>query len=91
VNQLWSVAGDDDRTDVNAMFLQPFLSKALGMGRTVVINTESTYDWERHQWKVPVNLGYSRVTKLGKQLVSWQGGVRGYLDAPEGGPDWGVR
>jgi hypothetical protein len=25
VNQVWSVAGDDRREDVNQMFLQPFL------------------------------------------------------------------
>ena len=25
VNQVWSVAGDEDRADVNQMFLQPFL------------------------------------------------------------------
>lgn len=33
VNQLWSVAGEKDRPKVNAMFLQPFLAKALGKGR----------------------------------------------------------
>lgn len=91
VNQLWSVAGDDDRADVNAMFLQPFLTKALGQGRTIALNLESTYDWERKKWTVPLNLGYSKVSKLGKQLVSWQGGVRGYLEAPDGGPEWGLR
>ncbi|GFE80709.1 hypothetical protein GCM10011487_27090 [Steroidobacter agaridevorans] len=91
VNQLWSVAGDDDRTDVNAMFLQPFLTKALGQGRTIALNTESTYDWERQQWTVPINLGYSKVSKLGSQLVSWQGGARYYAEAPDGGPDWGLR
>jgi hypothetical protein len=91
VNQLWSVAGGDDRTKVNAMFLQPFLSKGLGKGRTVVINTETSYDWERKQWTVPLNLSYSKVSKLGKQLVSWQGGARVYLDAPDGGPEWGLR
>jgi hypothetical protein len=90
-NQLWSVAGDDDRAKVNAMFLQPFLTKGLGKGRTLALNTESTYDWERHQWTVPINLGFSKVTKLGSQLVSWQVGVRGYLEAPENGPDWGLR
>lgn len=91
VNQLWSVAGDEDRTDVNATFLQPFLSRGLGGGRTVALNSESTYDWERKQWTVPINLTYSKVSKLGQQLVSWQGGVRFYVDAPEHGPDWGVR
>lgn len=91
INQLWSVAGADDRSDVNAMFLQPFLTKAIGQGRTITLNAESTYDWEREQWTIPINLGYSKVSKLGSQLVSWQGGVRYYLETPDAGPDWGLR
>jgi hypothetical protein len=90
-NHIWSVAGDDARADVNATFLQPFLSKGIGQGRTLTVNSESTYDWERKQWTIPVNFMYAKVTKFGNQLVSLQGGVRLYLDAPSGGPDWGLR
>ncbi|MEZ5565852.1 MAG: hypothetical protein R3F24_10185 [Gammaproteobacteria bacterium] len=90
-NYLVSVAGDDDRADVNAMFMQPFVSKSLGGGATVVLNLESTYDFEGEQWNIPANLMYSKVTRMGKQMVSWQGGVRAYLDSPDGGPDWGLR
>jgi hypothetical protein len=91
VNQLWSVSGGDDRPEVNAMFLQPFLTKGLGKGQNLAFNFESTYDWERGQWTIPLNVGYSKVSKLGSQLVSWQGGVRYYVEAPEGGPEWGLR
>lgn len=91
VNYLVSVAGDDDRADVNSAFLQPFLSKGLGKGRTATINLESTYDFEGHAWNVPVNVSYSKVTKIGGQMVSFAGGVRAYLETPAGGPDWGVR
>ncbi len=90
-NHIWSVAGDDTRADVSATFLQPFLAKGLGQGRTASVNLESTYDWKSKQWNVPLNLQYSKVTKWGKQLVSLQGGVRAYLDTPPGGPDWGLR
>lgn len=90
-NYLVSVAGDDDRADVDAMFLQPFLAKALGRGRTATINFESTYDFERDAWTVPLNLTYSQVTKVGGQLVSFAVGGRAYLERPTGGPDWGVR
>lgn len=90
-NHLWSFAGDGDRADVSSTFFQPFLSKGLGQGRTFTVNLESSYDWKGEQWTVPVNLGYSKVTKIGSQLVSYQGGVRYYADAPDGGPDWGVR
>jgi hypothetical protein len=91
VNYLASVAGDDDRADINSAFLQPFLSKGLGQGRTVTINLESSYDFEGHAWNVPVNISYSKVTKIGGQLMSFAGGARAYLETPTGGPDWGVR
>lgn len=90
-NHLWSFAGDSDRSDVNATYLQPFLAKGLGRGRTVSLGIESTYDWESEQWAVPLNVGYSRVSRIGNQLVSWQGGVRYYLDAPDSAADWGLR
>ena len=90
-NYLISVAGDDDRADVNSTFIQPFLAKAFPGGRTATINLESTYDFEGHAWNIPVNLMYSKVTKIGNQMVSFAGGARYYLETPAGGPDWGVR
>jgi hypothetical protein len=91
VNHLWSYAGDSDRDDVSSTFLQPFLVKGIGNGRTIVLNTEATYDWKAAVWTVPINLGYSKVTRLGSQLVSYQGGVRYFATAPDGGPEWGLR
>jgi hypothetical protein len=90
-NYLVSVAGSDDRADVHALFFQPFVAKAIGQGRTVTANFESTYDFEGHAWNVPLNLTYSKVTKIGGRMVSFAGGARYYVEAPAGGPDWGVR
>lgn len=90
-NHLWSFAGDEDRADVSATFLQPFLSKAFGKGESITVNFESSYDWEGEQWTLPLNLTYSKVSKIDQQLVSYSGGVRYYVDAPAGGPEWGVR
>lgn len=90
-NHIWSFAGDGNRADINATFLQPFLAKGLGKGRTVNVALESTYDWEGGKWTVPINIGYSKVSRIGKQLVSYQGGVRYYIEAPDSGAEWGVR
>jgi len=90
-NHIWSVAGDDDRADISNTFLQPFVSKALGKGRTISFNTESSYNWEDSQWTLPLNLTYTVVKRWGKQLVSIGGGGRVFLETPDGGPDWGVR
>lgn len=91
VNHLWSFAGDDDRAGVSATFVQPFVSRGLGQGRTITLNLESSYDWKGNRWTVPVNLGYSKVSKIGTQMVSYQFGVRYYAQSPQGGPDWGLR
>lgn len=91
VNHLWSFAGDDARADISSTFLQPFLTRGLGQGRTLSVNFESTYDWKGRQWTAPLNIGYSKVAKLGAQLVSYQAGARYYLEAPDSGAEWGVR
>jgi hypothetical protein len=91
VNHVESVAGDDDRVDVSRTFLQPFLAQALGRGRTVTFNFESTYDWEEEQWTAPFNVAFSQVLPIGTQLVSLAAGARYYVVAPAGGPEWGLR
>ena len=91
VNHIWSFAGDDDRNEISNTFIQPFLSRQFAGGRTITVNLESSYDWIGEHWNVPVNLGYSKVTKWGSQMLSWQGGVRHFIETPGEGPEWGLR
>lgn len=91
VNQIWSFAGDSDRADVSATFLQPFLSYTTKKAMTFTINTESTYDWHNDQWTAPLNLMVQQLVRIGKQPVAFTVGGRYYAEKPEGGPDWGLR
>jgi hypothetical protein len=90
-NRIVSFAGNDSRRDVNATFLQPFLSKRIGPGRTVSTNFESTYDWERSQWNAPLNIGISQVLPIGRQMASLHAGGAWYVEAPAASPDWSLR
>ena len=90
-NQIWSIAGDDDRDSVNATFLQPFLSYTTKSHTTLTLNSESTYDWHADQWTAPINLMASQVLKIGKLPISLGVGYREYIEAPDGGPEWGLR
>jgi len=90
-NHVWSFAGDNDRVDVNATFVQPFLSYTTKTATTFSINTESTYDWKASQWTIPVNLMVSQLVKIGGLPIQFQTGGRLYAERPEGGPDWGLR
>ena len=86
-NHLWSVAGEDDRADVNATFVQPFISHTTPKAWTFGFNTETTYDWEGEEWSVPVNAMCSKVTRFGPQLVSLTAGLRYWADSPDSGPE----
>ena len=90
-NHIWSYAGDDDRTDVNATFLQPFISHTNKKAFTLGANLESTYDWTAEEWTIPINVFASQLVKFGDQPVSLTVGGRYYADAPPGGPEWGLR
>ena len=91
-NHIWSFAGDDNRNDINATFVQPFLTYVTQTKTTLGINTESTYDWESNQWSIPVNLTANQLLKFGDQLIQVGGGVRYWAESPTAGAeDWGLR
>lgn len=89
-NHVWSFGGSG-RNDVNATFLQPFLTWTAKSGFGVFLNSESTYDWEATQWSVPINLGVTQVLKVGSQRIQLGLGARHWVETPRGGPDWGLR
>jgi len=86
-NQMWSIAGSDDRPNLNATFFQPFLSYTTPTAWTYTIQSETTYDWEDAGLAVPVNLLATKVVKLGNQLASVGGGVRYWVDSTANGPE----
>jgi hypothetical protein len=90
-NHVESFAGTDDRDDVSATFLQPFLAKTSKTYTTLSLNSESLYDWENSQWTVPINVTIGQMLKIGKMPVSLETGYRYYAEAPDNGPDWGLR
>jgi hypothetical protein len=89
-NQIWSFAGWSD-DNISATFLQPFVSYTTKKHTTFSVNTESTYDWNRSDWTVPLNFAVQQLVKIGKQPIAFQLGYRYYAERPSGGPDWGLR
>ena len=90
-NHIWSFAGDNDRKDVSATFLQPFLAYQTKTYSTFSINTESTYDWNGEKWTVPVNLSVAQMVKIGGMPIQLMLGRCYYADKPDGGPEVGLR
>ncbi len=64
---LFSFAGDSDRTDVYVSIFQPILNYGLGAGWSAGVSESTfTYDWESEEWSsIPLGASLSRLVKSG--------------------------
>jgi hypothetical protein len=86
-NHIWSFAGDDDRSEINRSFIQPFAAYTTESAWTFSLQSESAYDWDAEEWSIPVNVSASKLLLLGGLPVSLQGGVGYWATSPDNGPE----
>ena len=92
VNQLWSVAGDNDRQDVSQLFLQPFYAHSFASGASIGGNMEMTQNWKAKTTMLFLNPTISGITKIGNQPIQLVIGPRIPLAGPEElKPAFGIR
>ena len=91
-NRVWSVAGDDDRADVDPNLVQPFLSSTTPEASTFTVQTESIPDRAGGSRAVPANLVATRVVPPGHHPPPAGGGVWTWVERHDNGPGgFGVR
>lgn len=92
VNQIWSVAGDDKRSDLSNLFFQPFFTFNWKTGAGIGGNFELTQNWKAKTTNLWLNPTLSAVTSLGKQKTQFVVGPRLNLTAPDNAKSkFGVR
>jgi hypothetical protein len=91
-NQIWSVAGDKNRANVNQLFLQPFFAHSFPSGASLGGNMELTQNWNAGTTMLFFNPTVSGITKLGKQAIQMAIGPRFAVVGPgESKPAFGIR
>jgi hypothetical protein len=90
INQIWSVAGDANRTNVSQMFIQPFFTFNWKSGAGIGAVGSLTQNWETKIFSSSVALPISGITKLGKQIVQLAVGPQIPISGPNKG-DFGWR
>lgn len=93
-NNIWSVAGDSDRRDVNQLLVQPFVNYNLDNGWYILSAPIITANWQANsgnQWLVPIGGGVGKLFNIGKQPIN--ASLQAYLNAekPKHGPEWTAR
>ena len=90
----WSIAGDDDREDVNFFFAQYFVNYNLGNGWAIGTAPIVTANWEAEsdqRWTIPFGLQVSKIMRFGKQPVNLLLGYYENSEHPDGGAESQVR
>jgi len=93
-NNIWSFAGNSDRTSVNKMLLNLFIAYQLGDGWYINSVPIIKANWEAdsgQQWTVPVGVGFGKLHFFGKLPVNLQAGAYKNVKKPDNGPDWEYR
>jgi len=91
-NQVWSLDGPPDRSDVNRGFFQPFVNYNLPDGIAVGASIEATANWDEDEvWNSSLVFTFSKVTVLGKRPVNFVVGAGPQIASPVGGADWRLR
>jgi hypothetical protein len=95
INNVWSFAGDDDRDDVNAMLIQPFLNYNLPNGWYLVSSPIIMANWEADEsddtWLVPAGGGVGKIFRIGNQPMNAQMQAFYNVEKPEVVMDWTLR
>jgi len=94
VNNIWSVAGHENKPDVNQFYLQPFLNYNLKKAWYLSLQSSGiTANWEQthNRWVVPIGGGPGRVWRFGHQAVNIQSFFFGNVVHPPGASPWTFR
>jgi len=91
-NQIWSVAGNENRADFNQFYTQIFLTHSYKSGASLGITSEITQNWEGNTTLITLSPNVGAITKLGGQTMQFAVmpliPIVGNSDIR---PDWGLR
>ena len=90
-SNIWSVAGDDDRADVNFFLMQYFVNYNFPSGWYLTSAPIVTANWEAdsgEKWTVPFGGGVGKVFRIGKQPMNINTQVFYNVETPTNGARW---
>ena len=90
VRQLWSFAGDGDRSSVNQMLIEPFINYNLPGGWYLITDMILTANWNAdssNRWTVPLGGGVGKLFKIGSLPINSRLEAYYNVEKPDAGPD----
>ena len=93
MGQVWSIAGDSQRSAVSQFVAQPLIHYNLSRGWFLISSPAISANWNAagEQWTLPLGGGVGRVFSLGSQSVSASAQFYWYTIKPANAPDYSLR
>jgi hypothetical protein len=93
LRQLWSYAGDPDRSDVSQFLVQPFVNYNLPGGWYLVSDPVITANWKSDSgvWTVPLGAGFGKLFAIGNQPINSRILAFYNVARPDAAPDWALK
>ncbi len=91
LRQLWSFAGDSDRSRVSQLLIEPFVNYNLHGGWYLISDMVITANWEAssgQKWTVPLGGGVGKLMKIGNQPVNVRAETYYNVERPDLAPRW---
>lgn len=91
---VWSIAGNDARKDINRFLFQPLLKYKLSDGWFVNSNPAITANWDApagERWTVPVGAGIGRTFKIGGIRTTFSLQYYHMIERRQNAPEWMTR
>ena len=92
-SNIWSFAGDAERSAVNSFLLQYFVNYNLPKAWYLTSAPVVTANWraDSDKWVVPFGGGVGKIFRVGKQAMNAQVQAFGIPVRPESAPSWTLR
>jgi len=94
IQNVWSVAGDNDEPDINEMILQYFFNYNFKNGWYLTSSNFITANWKEdnnNRWTVPVGGGFGKIIRTKRRHIDFRAQTYWLAEKPQFGPDWGIQ
>jgi len=94
INNIWSIGGDSERSDMNQMLFQYFITYNLPNGVYLTSAPIITANWKAessNRWTIPFGIGAGKIFRIGKQPMNASANIYYNVESPEYGANWTLR
>jgi hypothetical protein len=94
VQNIWSIAGDQNEPDINQMILLYFINYNYSNGWYLTSSNFITANWKEsndNRWTVPIGIGIGKIIRIKHRHIDLKAQPYWLAEKPQFGPDWGVQ